>query len=61
MSEFSDLLSKKMNKSDVIISRGGFDLPFVIDKSDFRKDLMSTGSWNASCLSKSLDKFVFSL
>jgi hypothetical protein len=44
-----------MNKSDVIIQRGGSDLPFLIDKEDFAKELVFTGSWNACCLAKSLD------
>jgi hypothetical protein len=33
--------------------------PFGIDKSEFTKGLVITGSWNAYCLAETSDKFVF--
>ena len=50
-----------MNKSEVMILHAVSDKPYVVDKSDVTKDLEFGGSWNAYCLAKSSDRFVFSL
>lgn len=43
-----------MNKAGGEIIGGRLSGLFVVDKTEFAKDLMFMGSWNAYCLVKSL-------